>query len=402
MNRQKIIKYVVISIIILILTIIAEKTGGEILPGGKVSRPEPGEGERALELQVELEKGGKYPYDLTIQEQKISEEEAHGYIETAKKEIDSTVFGEEEAKHVTNDLNIARSYANEKVVADWSFSDYEVIDLEGVIVKKDLSQTGTMIEAKVELTCGEYQEEYTFFFEVYPRLLEGAEKIISEIQKSVDDQNERLGKEITLPQQVDGQTLYWSEVKQHLTFEVAVFEVIIFVLLVFVDKEKRKKQIKDRENQMKLDYSDIVSKMAILLGSGMTIRQTWNIISARYLDEREKNDKNRRFSYDEMLQTYYEMKDGMSEKNAYQRFGESCGVSEYNRLSRLLVQNLQKGNRGLCELLEKEASDAFEERKLLAKKIGEEAGTKLLAPLMVVMIVVMAIVLFPAMLEFKG
>ena len=42
--------------------------------------------------------------------------------------------------------------------------------------------------------------------------------------------------------------------------------------------------------EMKLDYSDIVSKLAILLGSGMTTHQAWNIISARYIDERQRKN----------------------------------------------------------------------------------------------------------------
>ena len=46
-----------------------------------------------------------------------------------------------------------------------------------------------------------------------------------------------------------------------------------------------------------------------------------------------------------------------------------------------MSQNLRKGTRGLTELLEREAEDAFEQRKNLAKKAGEEAGTKLMIPL---------------------
>ena len=152
---------------------------------------------------------------------------------------------------------------------------------------------------------------------------------------------------------------------------------------------------------MKLDYSDIVSKLAILLGSGMTTHQAWNIISARYIDERQRKNSEKRYAYEEMVNTYYEMRDGVSERNAYQRFGERSGVSEYHRLSRLLVQNLQKGSRGLCQMLEKESSLAFEERKIIAKKMGEEAGTKLLMPLVVIMAVVIAIVVFPAILDFN-
>ena len=101
-----------------------------------------------------------------------------------------------------------------------------------------------------------------------------------------------------------------------------------------------------------------------------------------------------------MLVTSHEIQDGIGERIAYQRFGERTGVNEYHRLSRLLVQNLQKGSRSICSVLEDEAENAYEQRRLLAKKIGEEAGTKMLVPLMLMMIIVIAIVIVPATLSF--
>ena len=49
-----------------------------------------------------------------------------------------------------------------------------------------------------------------------------------------------------------------------------------------------------------------------------------------------------------------------------------------------------------------ELQDAFEERKNMAKKYGEEAGTKLLLPMIIMLIVVMAIIMVPALMSFSG
>lgn len=40
---------------------------------------------------------------------------------------------------------------------------------------------------------------------------------------------------------------------------------------------------------MKLDYAEVVSKLLILLGAGMSLKQAWNRISAQYSDKRQKN-----------------------------------------------------------------------------------------------------------------
>lgn len=102
-----------------------------------------------------------------------------------------------------------------------------------------------------------------------------------------------------------------------------------------------------------------------------------------------------------MLVTNYEIQDGESERRAYQKFGERTGLSCYHRLVRILIQNLQTGNRGLCELLGQEATVALEERKALAKKLGEEAGTKMLLPLIMMLGIVIAIIMVPAMQSFS-
>ena len=45
-------------------------------------------------------------------------------------------------------------------------------------------------------------------------------------------------------------------------------------------------------------------------------------------------------------------------------------------------------------------SIAWEERKNLARRLGEEAGTKLLLPLFLMLLVVMVIMVVPALFSF--
>lgn len=86
---------------------------------------------------------------------------------------------------------------------------------------------------------------------------------------------------------------------------------------------------------------------------------------------------------------------------AFQNFSERVGVGEYHRLSRILVQSIQKGTRGICGMLEQEAADAFESRKLLARKLGEEASTKMMLPLMLMLGIVMAMIMVPSMMGIQ-
>ena len=73
----------------------------------------------------------------------------------------------------------------------------------------------------------------------------------------------------------------------------------------------------------------------------------------------------------------------------------------YMKLGALLIQNLRKGTKGMWAMLEVEASQSLEERKNQVKKLGEEAGTKLLFPMLLMLVVVLMIVIVPAFVSIQ-
>ena len=66
------------------------------------------------------------------------------------------------------------------------------------------------------------------------------------------------------------------------------------------------------------------------------------------------------------------------------------------KFSSLLTQNLRKGSADMLRLLEQEAQDAFQKRKEQAKEAGEKAGTKMLFPMMLMLLIVFVMILYAA------
>ena len=97
-----------------------------------------------------------------------------------------------------------------------------------------------------------------------------------------------------------------------------------------------------------------------------------------------------------MLLTKNQMDNGISEEKAYEMFGRRIGILTYMKFSTLLVQNLKKGTANLINILEYESADIFNERKENAKILGEEASTKLLVPMVLMMTIIFAIILYAA------
>ena len=101
-----------------------------------------------------------------------------------------------------------------------------------------------------------------------------------------------------------------------------------------------------------------------------------------------------------MYLTGSQIKSGISEAQAFREFGNRCGLQQYMKLAALLEQNRKNGSRNLRERLRLEMAEAFEERKHQARRLGEEAGTKLLVPLFLLLAVVMVMIAVPAWLAF--
>lgn len=257
----------------------------------------------------------------------------------------------------------------------------------------------------VSLTMRYYEEEreHTFGCYVYPKKLKPVEQLLADLKEYFEQEQEQSkNKEfLTLPVQIGGTQLKWSQ-KTENTYQIILMLGLAAAAVVYIQeamKEQRKEQA--RKEQLLKQYPDMVSKISLLLGAGMTLSSAWERIVLNYQHRLGQQQAAEEEVYEQMLVAYREMQDGVGELKVYERFGDRCGTPQYRKFSMLIVQNLRKGSSGLRLSLEKEVADAFALRKNLAKKAGEEAGTKILFPMMLMLCIVMVIILVPAFLTFQ-
>ena len=222
-------------------------------------------------------------------------------------------------------------------------------------------------------------------------------KISQEVEKA--DQEQREKDYLILPDQVDGRKLSWKPVKEMRAFGILLLGGVMIVFQFTAEKQKQKEQRKKEIRQMQFDYPQLINKFSLYIGAGMTVRRAWIQIVKEY--DKEKHYLGERTVYEEMRYTMNELKNGRPESECYEAFGRRCESPVYRKFGMLLSQNLRKGTKGLKNLLQREAQEAFEERKNMAKKLGEEAGTKLMIPLFLMLAVVFVIVTVPAFLTIQ-
>ncbi len=363
--------------------------------------------ESGIEVNIGTEEEQSYTEDinLIIPERQYTEEELNKVMEEAKAYLETEVLGENTSgDQIQQDLNFIRSIPGTAVTVEWFPEDNRLISEEGMLKAPDVISEAVTTRVRATLTCQETKLEQDFSFTLTPKKLTKKEELMKKLYQKLQEQDDSSSQDSKwrLPDKIDGYSLDWEENGKTQNNGLSVLllgALVAAVLWVYGDRELENR-MKKRQNQMLMDYPEIINKFTLLMNAGMTIKQAWMKIAEDYEGKLKESSIKRRYAYEEMLLTRHELKLGISESTAYEQFGRRTGVLPYMKFGSLITQNLKKGNRGLTELLSLEAMEAFKERKELAKRLGEEASTKLLGPMMIMLMIVLIIIMIPAFLSF--
>ena len=170
------------------------------------------------------------------------------------------------------------------------------------------------------------------------------------------------------------------------------------MLLYLKEKMQEEEKQKKRQQELLMDYAEVVFKLKVFTGAGMTVLNIWKRMVSDYEKQLQEGSGKPRAVYEEMKHTLQQIQYGVSESHAYAEFGKRCRLQPYLKLSSILDQNRKTGTKNFSELLELEMAEAWEQRKNLARRLGEEAGTRLLVPLFLMLLIIMVMIMMPAML----
>lgn len=372
---------------------------------GGLSRNPYGGGEKIEELDVTVEQGKREKISVKVSEQAYSGEELKSMFQRCTVQLDKMILGKNESfDHVEDDMELLTSVPGFPVEISWEHDRYDVMNVCGEINQDELIPEGTLVTLKAVLTYTENPKEQALYEQaavLFPKTLDQREELLQNVEKAVAeaDRETQTKKELILPRETGGKSITFFSSMESRGAVLMVMSVLIGILLIALERQNQEKAVSMRKEQMKLDYPGIIMKLTLLMGAGMTVKRAWKKIVTDY--ETEKKDWGIRYAYEEMRQACNEMSSGITEAESYERFGRRCGPQEYIKLGALLSQNIRRGTKGIREILQMEAVQSFEDRKARAKRLGEEAGTKLLAPMFLMLAVVLVIVIVPAFMSVQ-
>lgn len=161
--------------------------------------------------------------------------------------------------------------------------------------------------------------------------------------------------------------------------------IIVCVALYIYFTTLAASKVKKRTVQIMDEFPNAVSTIALLVNSGMILREAWREVSLSqdtqlYMEMRKVND---------------DMDNGVSEIDALFRFARRCVSPEIKKFTSLVVQGLEKGNRDLAMALKNQTDELWEYKKQTILKRGELASSKLMIPLMIMFLGVLVMIMGP-------
>ena len=160
--------------------------------------------------------------------------------------------------------------------------------------------------------------------------------------------------------------------------------ITIGALVYYLDFEIDNAVSKKRDRLLN-DFPRVLSKLALLLNAGVTLRTAWNNVS----------NSGEGSLYTEMKLTSEEISNGATEVEAYRDFAERCNVKEIRKFASVLIQNIQKGNKEITNLIKEMADDSWQLKKYNVKIKGELASSKLMLPVGIMLVAIMIMIIVP-------
>lgn len=384
----------------------------ELLEGNLIKRNTYMGGSKNVRLKVRRDGDeNREETDITVSDKGYSHDELMLMAEEADKILEEIMLSDNpSADEVSSDMSFVSSIKGYPFKISWRTTDPLLVGSGGRIneerfeklkEKEDIYE-GTEVGIHYELTYEDFVHETDLAVRVFPEDLDN-EMTLSQYVEELAGKSDILDRQedyLKLPDEIDGNLLIYEEVKDKKSLILLILTLLTALGLYFREGEELNKKVKEREKELISDYPRMVNKFLLFYSAGLTTRGIVSKLCKEYRLSLDNGGK-KRYLYEEMLICEGHMNEGMGEITAYEGFAAGCGIHKYRHFISLVTQAIGKGRSDLLIQLEREASDAFQDRKNRARELGEEAGTKLLFPMLMMLLTVLIVVMVPAFISFK-
>lgn len=169
--------------------------------------------------------------------------------------------------------------------------------------------------------------------------------------------------------------------------------ILLILVLLFVaafwnlSLSRMKEKVQQRREACEAEFPNMVSKLALLINSGMVLREAWHVTAYGKVGT----------LYTLMKQACEDMENGESDIGAIYKFGVTSDSASIKKFTSAMIQGMQKGNSELADFMVSQTSELWAHKGQMALQQGEVAAGKLIIPLGITFAGIIMIIVSAAM-----
>lgn len=358
--------------------------------------------------------------NFKINSKRISKDEADEYFYNLFYSILPEILNKnDDFLNIKTNLNLKSNYKN-GIKANWRFTLKDnsrekllkysnLIDGYGNVNNKNFNDNEEVegalnVHFSIDVADDEKpykSDNYSIDVKVVKRDETKEERLIREIKNNIDYQNKNNLDEdiVVLPNTINNEQIKYNEKFDFSFIYILILGLSVSIILEVRDKDIVKKQQEKDKRDITIDFPQIITKLLIYINAGVTISNAFIIISDNYDNKLRLGQVEKRKSYEEIKLFKKKISGGENEEEALYEIARNLNDSDWTRFFNILIQNIKNGTKDIKNILEVEAYDALYKMKANAERLAEEASTKLILPLMMMLMIIFAIIMIPAFMS---
>ncbi len=221
------------------------------------------------------------------------------------------------------------------------------------------------------------------------------EELRRAIQQAVRDAETAGTRKVSLPSRMaDGTVMTWKKKSSYEFLLLLAMGPLLCAFLYIQDKDKLKREEKERRESISRALPAFNDQLILLLNCGLVFHDAFQMIADGY----RRQERNGYF-YGLILRVQTRAENSKrSLMRVLSDIAEEEKNENFSRFAETVAANQIRGT-DILEILEKERSRLWEERKGAAEKRGKLAETRLAVPLALLLLVLITVTAAPAALQ---
>lgn len=360
-------------------------------PINVIERPKVDEEKRDVELRV----GSGDVFGLKVSPRILTKEEAEVAFSEFLPKLEQYILGNnQDAMSVIENLLLIEHLPGYPFSIYWESSAEQIIDNAGTVYREYLAKD-TLVTITAICTYLEYQWESQICVNVLQEALTEEERYKRDLSLLLSEAEEKqqYSDVLQLPEEFAGQPIVYRGVMKWDKFVIlGVLLCVTGVLLWCGGDQDLRKERKKRQIGFEEQYLNLVSRLSLYLFAGVNVQTAMRYCVKDYVNKPTGGEGLR----EALLHFDKDLVNGYSFQRALDVFAERADHIYYKRLAGLLQQGVANGTSSLARMLQEEVEKIREDKRRQCKVKGEKMSSALIAPMLLQLCVVIALMMLPA------